>query len=217
LAIATFSSAPTVRDVTNQVTWLTSEPNKFPVSNNIASGAPGAGTQNGGVATAYESSTGPVGAILTAEMMDSNGSIATATAGVGCSFKNPDNTTNPPTPGHCDQPSQQLLSTLTVYNEGLNTTTWQLTAASATLTPNVINCGPVAAKTQTGSVCTATYPLFQTVVITATSPVKNGVRSFGGWSSNCQNVTFSVGATVETDTCTLPLNTSDATVGAIFN
>lgn len=217
LAIATFSSAPTVRDVTNQVTWFTSEPNKFPVTNNVASGAPGAGTQNGGVATAYESSTGPVGAIITAEMTDTNGSIATATAGVGCSFKNPDNTTNPPTPGHCDQPSQQLLSTLTVYNEGLNTTTWQLTAPSATNTPNVINCGPVAAKTQTGSVCTATYPLFTSVVITATSPVKNGIRSFGGWSSNCQNVTFSVGATVETDTCTLPLTTSDATVGAIFN
>ena len=33
LAIGTFSTAPTVRDLTNSVTWLTSEPNIFPVTN----------------------------------------------------------------------------------------------------------------------------------------------------------------------------------------
>jgi hypothetical protein len=227
LAIATFSSAPTVRDVTNQVTWFTSEPNKFPVTNNIASGAPGAGTQNGGVASAYESSTGPVGAIITAEMTDSNGSIATATAGVGCSFKNPDNTTNPPTPGHCDQPAQQLLSTLTVYNEGLNsgasgsatTGNWLLTAPSATGTPTVLHCGPGwAANGGTGgSVCTATYPLFTNglpTAVTITAPAQTGVR-FGGWSSNCTN-TGTITA-IGPNTCTIFLGSSDATVGAIFN
>jgi len=207
LAIATFSTAPTIRDVTNQVTWLTSEPNKFPISNNVASGAAGAGTQNGGVVTAYASSTGNVGATITAEMKDSNGSLATATATVGCPLVLP----NPPsTPGSCYQNIPQLLSTLTVYNEGLNQTGWELTAPSATGTPSVIHCGPGFGSTS--SVCTATYPLGTTVTITA--PAINGVN-FGGWSSNCTNT----GTVTQAgpNTCTINLSASDATVGAIFN
>src|SRR5216683_5103861 len=83
LAIGTFSTAPTVRDLTNSVKWLTSQPNKYPVTN-YSSSVTGTGTQNGGVVTAYEASVGNVGATITAEATDSNGSIATATAGVGC-------------------------------------------------------------------------------------------------------------------------------------
>ncbi len=106
LAIGTFSTAPTVRDLTNSVTWLTSEPNKFPVTN-YGNGAPGGGTQNGGVVSAYEASVGNVGATITAEATDSNGSIATATANVGCPFVLP----NPPTtPGSCFNFVPQLLS-----------------------------------------------------------------------------------------------------------
>jgi hypothetical protein len=206
LAIATYSTSPTIRDVTNQVTWLTSEPNKFPVSNNVASGAVGAGTQNGGVVTAYSASQGNNGAVITAELQDSNGSMAIATASVGCPLVLP----NPPnTPGSCYQPIPQLLSTLTVYNEGLNTTSWSLTAPSATGTANVIHCGPAFAST--GSVCTATYPLGTTVTITA--PATSA--KFGGWSSNCTN-TGTITATGP-NTCTVNLSTSDATVGAIFN
>jgi hypothetical protein len=214
LAIATFSSAPTVRDVTNQVTWFTSEPNKYPVSNNIGSGAPGAGTQNGGVVTANEPSNGPVGAIITAEMLDTNGSIATATANVGCPLVLPNPNGNPPTPGSCYNTVPQLLTTLTFFNEGLNTTNWLVTAPSATGTPNVLHCGPGwAANGQTGgSICTATYPRGTTVTITA--PAQTGVR-FGGWSSNCAN-TGTVTATGP-NTCTVSLSTSDATAGAIFN
>ena len=51
---------------------------------------------------------------------------------------------------------RSLLATLTVYNEGLNTTDWLVTAPSATGTPNVLHCGPGA--TAAGSVCVATYP-----------------------------------------------------------
>jgi hypothetical protein len=223
LAIGTFSTAPTVRDVTNQVTWLTSQPNKFPVTNNIGSGAPGAGTQNGGVVSAYEASVGNVGATITAEMLDTNGSLAVATAAVGCPYvaatpPTPATATTPATPGNpgtCNQTNiPPLLSTLTVYNEGLNTSNWLLTAPSATATPTVIHCGPGwAANGGTGgSVCTATYPLNTTVTITA--PAQNGVR-FGGWSSNCMNT----GTITQTgpNTCTIFLSTSDATVGAIFN
>ena len=215
LAIGTFSTAPTVRDLTNSVKWLTSEPNKFPVSN-YSPTVPGTGTQNGGVVSAYGASVGNVGAVITAEATDSSGSIATATANVGCPFVLANPTATPPTPGSCNEPIPQLLSTLTVYNEGLNPNTpeqggnWLVTAPSATGTPTVINCGPGAGAGK--SVCTATYPLGTTVTLTA--PPRTGVF-FGGWSSNCLN-TGTITPT-GTNTCTVNLSDSDATVGAIFN
>jgi hypothetical protein len=209
LAIGTFSTAPTVRDVTNSVTWLTSEPNKYPVTN-YSPTPPGPGTQNGGVVSAYEASVGNVGGIITAEATDSNGSIATATASVGCPLVLPNPNGNPPTPGTCFQNVPQLLTTLTVYNEGLNTTNWLVTAPSATGTLAVLNCGPGAGAGK--SVCTATYPLGTTVTLTA--PAQTGV-SFGGWSSDC----FNIAPVTQTgpNSCTVNLSTSDATVGAIFN
>jgi len=211
LAIGTFSTTPTVRDLTNSVTWITSEPNKFPVTNNN-SAPPGGGTENGGVVSAWGSSTGPVGATITAEATDSNGSIATATAGVGCPLVLP----NPPTtPGSCYQSPPfplPLLVTLTVYNEGLNITNWEVTASSATGTADVIHCGPGWALNggAGGSVCTATYPYGTTVTLTA--PATGA--AFGGWSSNCAN-TGTITATGP-NTCTVTL-TNDDTVGAIFN
>ncbi len=210
LAIGTFATAPFIRDVTNQVTWLTSEPNKFPVTNNVASGAAGAGTQNGGVVSAYSASVGNVGASITAEFLDKTGSLAVATATVGCPFR----AATPTDPGSCNTPVPQLLSTVTVYNEGLNTTGWELTAPSATGTPNVIHCGPgwTAGGGTGGSVCTATYPLGTNLIITA--PHVNGVN-FGGWSSNCTNTGTVTAA--GPNTCTINLGFSDVTVGAIFN
>ncbi len=230
LAIGTFSTEPTVRDVTNSVTWLTSAPNVFPVSN-YSSTVTGTGTQNGGVVSAYGASVGNVGATITAEAADSNGSIATATATVGCPLVLPNPTANPPTPGSCYQPIPQLLSTLTVYNEGLNPNTpeqggnWLLTAPSAvppqpgTTPPPVLHCGPGSPGAGLGnSVCTATYPLFDAAGnptrVTLTAPMRPGV-AFGGWSSNCTNT----GTITQTgpNTCTINLGASDATVGAIFN
>jgi hypothetical protein len=213
LAIGTFSTAPTVRDVTNSVTWLTSEPNKFPITTNN-SAAPGGGTENGGVVSAYEASVGDVGAIITAEATDSNGSIATATANVGCPLKLPDPTAHPPVPGSCFNFLPQLLTTLTVYNEGLDTTNWLVTAPSATGTQNVIHCGPGwAANGHTDvSVCTATYPLGSTVILTA--PAQEKVK-FGGWSSSCRPI-VPVNETGP-NSCSVTLGNTDATVGAIFN
>jgi hypothetical protein len=222
LAIGTFSTAPTVRDLTNSVKWITSSPNKFPITN-YSSTVTGTGTQNGGVVSAYESSVDKVGAIITAEATDGNGSLATATATVGCPLVLPNPSANPPTPGSCYQAIPQLLSTLTVYNEGLNPNTpelggnWLVTAPSATCDPRdqstckpVITCGPGAGTGK--SVCTATYPVGSTVTLTA--PQQDGVK-FGGWSSNCTNT----GTLKQTgpNTCTINLLSSDATVGAIFN
>jgi Big-like domain-containing protein/List-Bact-rpt repeat protein len=214
LAIGTFATPPTVRDMTNSVVWLTSEPNKYPITNNN-SAAPGGGTQNGGVVSDYEASVGNVGAVITAEAIDSNGSIATATANVGCPYILP----NPPTvPGSCYNTVPRLLATLTFYNEGLNTTNWLVTACdpnnpSPTCTP-VLNCGPGAGSGK--SVCTATFPLLTNSLptkVTIIAPARAGVN-FGGWSSNCTNT----GTVTQAgpNTCTITMNT-DETVGAIFN
>jgi hypothetical protein len=184
------------------------------VTNNNSS-APGGGTENGGVVTAYGSSVGNAGAVITAEATDtdSNGSLATASATFGCPLVLPDPTATPPVPGSCYPGSQStaLLSTLTVYNEGLNTTNWQVTAASATGTPNVLHCGPgwsLNPQNLGGSVCTATYPFGSTVTLTAAG------GAFGGWSYNCTpTAPITAGGP---NSCTVTL-TSDDTVGAIFN
>jgi hypothetical protein len=93
------------------------------------------------------------------------------------------------------------LNTLTVYNEGLNDTEWNVNAPSATGTANRLHCGPgwTANGGTGGSVCTTTYPInFQfpfdpkkpispsnpklppnTIILEA----KGG--AFGGWSYTC--------------------------------
>ncbi|MGB7547671.1 MAG: Ig-like domain-containing protein [Terracidiphilus sp.] len=178
LAIGTFSTPPYVRDLTNSptTTWLSSAPNSFPVNTNSGGGS-GA---SAGIVTAY----GSGGAVIIAESASSDGTIQTATATFSCPEVLP-----PPagsvsqTPGSCypgEPLGSQLVSTLTIYNRGLNTTNWLVTAPSATGTPNVLHCGPGWTGTG-GSVCTASYPTSGTVVLT--SP--DGAGAFGGWSSNC--------------------------------
>jgi uncharacterized protein YjdB len=220
LAIGTYSVAPYVRDVTNVVTWLTSFPNVFPVSNNINSAQ---GKENAGVVTAV----GAGSATIIAEATSPDGSIQTATATFNCpqALANPNG--DPPTLGSCVPGTQAsaLLSTLTVYNEGLDTTNWQVTAPSASTppTPYVLHCGPGWSMNPPpnnvgGSVCTATYPVGATVVLTATG------GNFGGWSYNCLPVTDATGSTLYTgppiqngpNYCKVIL-TSDDTVGGIFN
>lgn len=210
LAIGTFSAPPTVRDVTNLPTtrWISSAPNVFPVNTN-SGGNSGA---TAGIVTAYGSGS----ADILAEVTATDGSILTAQATFNCPLVLPTATTA----GSCYQGSQApaLLSTLTVYNEGLNTTNWLVTAPSATGTPNVLNCGPGAGPGK--SVCVATYPVNSTVILTAPA---NGA-AFGGWSYNCTPSDASgkplPGPVYWTATgpnyCVVTLTTND-TVGAIFN
>lgn len=212
LAIGTFSTAPTVRDVTNTVTWLSSTPNTFPVSTNNSGSQ---GRSNAGVASAF----GTGSAVIIAEATATDGSVQTATATFSCPLALPDPTTHPPTPGSCFPGSEAtaLLSTLTVYNEGLNTTNWEITAPSATGTPNVIHCGPgwALGGGTGGSVCTATFPADTNGLptqVTVTSPA--GAGAFGGWSTNCTATTPVTAA--GPNSCTVTL-TSDETVGAIIN
>src|SRR5580698_9269097 len=218
LAIGTFSDVPYVRDLTNSVVWLSSAPDVFPVTTDNATVNPGA---PGGVVTAY----GSGGSTIIAEATSTDGTIQTATATFDCPLVLP----NPPlTAGSCYTGSQadSLLSTLTVYNEGLNTTDWQVTAPSATGTPDVIHCGPGWSLKggAGGSVCTASYPNGTPVTLTAPA----GAGAFGGWSSNCtptvainaagpNSCTIIVGNVTASGTPDLNLGNSNVTVGAIFN
>jgi hypothetical protein len=214
LAVGTFSTPPYVRDLTQSVTWLSSEPNYFPVDTNTG-GNTGA---TAGIVTAYAAG----GAVIIAEYTDpSTNSIQTATSTFNCPLTLPNPNGDPPTPGSCYQGVVgPLLATLTVYNEGLNTTNWEVTAPSATGTPDVIHCGP-GWPGAGGSVCTATYPVGTTVTLTAPA---TGAK-FGGWSNitctpiipvnesgpnQCQITPTSGGSSV-TD------SSPNVTVGAIFN
>jgi uncharacterized protein YjdB len=206
LAFGTFSVAPYVRDLTNSVTWRSSAPDVFPVNSNSSAAQPVGATA--GVVTAY----GSGGAAIIAEATSSDGSIQTASATFNCPLVLP----NPPTtPGSCFAGSQApaLKATITVYNEGLNTTNWEVTAPSATGTPDVIHCGPGWALNggTGGSVCAAPYPIGTTVTLTA--PVG---AAFGGWSSNC-TATAVTAAGPNSCTVTISPDNPNVTVGAIFN
>jgi uncharacterized protein YjdB len=237
LAIAPYSSAPYVRDVTNDpnTTWISTEPELFPVDTNTG-GNPGA---SAGLVTAYASG----GAVIVAEASSADGTIQTATSTFNCPEVLPlPGVTNPSCyPG--ETPATTLLETLTLYNEGLNTTNWEVTAPSATGTPDVLHCGPgwTVNGGSGGSVCTATYPTTLGQPTTGVLPVGaaascpaatattlSGIlitapdtgAQFGGWSYNCTS----------TDECGNPVSwtaagpnycvvnpTTNDTIGAIFN
>jgi uncharacterized protein YjdB len=206
LAYGTFSAAPYVRDLTNSVTWRSSFPDIFPVNSNNSVPEPVGATA--GVVTAY----GSGGTTIIAEARSSDGSIQTASATFNCPLVLP----NPPTTaGSCYPGSQApgLKATITVYNEGLNTTNWEITAPSATGTPDVIHCGPGWALNggTGGSVCAAPYPIGTTVTLTA--PVG---AAFGGWSYNC-TATAVTAAGPNSCTVTISPDNPNVTVGAIFN
>lgn len=210
LAIGTFSTPPTIRDLTNSVTWISSFPSVFPVNSN-GTGVPNLGAP-AGVVTAYGSGN----ATITAEATDvATGSIQTATATFACPLVMPSATSA----GTCYPGSQApaLLATVTVYNEGLNTSGWLVTAPSATGTPNVIHCGPGSAGANLGSsVCVATYPIGTTLTLTA--PAESGVQ-FGGWSSSCTSIAPDPSTAAGPNTCTFKISNTNTniSVGAIFN
>jgi hypothetical protein len=208
LAFGTFSAAPYVRDLTNSVTWVSSAPDVFPVNSNSSVPEPVGSTA--GVVTAY----GSGGTTIIAEARSSDGSIQTAAATFNCPLVLP----NPPTTaGSCYPGSQApaLKATITVYNEGLNTTNWEVTAPSATGTPDVIHCGPGWALSggTGGSVCAAPYPIGTTVTLTAPA----NAASFGGWSDSCTATAPVTAAGPNTCTVTISPDNPNVTVGAIFN
>ncbi|MGA8743076.1 MAG: hypothetical protein WB561_17955, partial [Terracidiphilus sp.] len=227
LAIGTFSQAPFVRDVTNDstTTWISSAPNLFPVNTNCTGSSTNPPTTcagygaSAGIVTAYAAGS----AQIVAESSSPDGTIQTATSTFSC----PQVIAAPPIPASCPADTtgvpQQLISTITIYNRGLNTTNWEVTAPSATGTPNVIHCGPgwTLNGGAGGSVCTASYPNSVAGTVILTSPA--GAGAFGGWSSNCtpsdQNgnpIPPGTETAAGPNYCTVSL-LSDDTVGIIVN
>jgi uncharacterized protein YjdB len=221
------------------VTWVSTAPYDFPINSAGASGA------TGGLATADASGTddiyavaaNPDSTLVYSPIVTFNCPYAAPTYGtITTTLANGTTTTttdysNLLNPGTCNSltVADSLLSTLTVFNTGLNTTNWLITADSATGTADVIHCGGSTEQAAAGgSVCEATYP--NGTVVTLTAPIETGV-DFGGWSSNCTaqgNVTAGgpntckvvvgggcvLNANTGTYTCS---NSSNVSVGAIFN
>lgn len=185
LAIGTFSQPPYVRDLTNAptTTWLSSEPESFPVGQSSL----GSGGNNGasaGLVTAYSSG----GADIIAESTSKDGTIQVAQATFACPEVIPGPGVTTPSCYPNEPPAAELLATVTVFNEGLNTTDWEVTGPSATGTPNVIHCGPGWALNggTGGSVCTGTYPMIAKTPAGTPGVVLEGQgAAFGGWSYNC--------------------------------
>jgi len=196
LAFGTFSTTPTVRDLTNTVTWISTSPEVA----SIDSG--GTGGEVGGLATAM----GYTGnSVIYAEGTNPDGTIVLSNSET-FTCKDPDLAVCVQSQAH------PQFATLTVFNAGENDKTWLITGPSDTGTPDLIHCGP-GWKGKGGSVCTGTYETGTTVVLTE-SPTGSG---FGGWSSGdgapgvgCQEANL-----LTSPTCTITL-TSDTSVGAIF-
>ena len=220
LAYGTFSTPPTVQDITNginhngfvaPVTWVSTSPNLFPINSSGKTGS------TGGLVTADASGSDVIYAVAA----NPDGTVVySPSVTFNCPFVayDPGNpSANPPvqpTLGSCNDHTiaSGLLVTLTVFNAGLNTTDWLITAPSATGTPKVIDCGPGSGSA--GSICTATYPLG--TIVTLTAPAEPGV-AFGGWSWNCLATTVTAAGP---NTCTVQLGvdgSSNVSVGAIFN
>ena len=197
LAFGTFSTPPLVRDITNEVTWLSLLPEVASINSGGTLG------EQAGLATAqgYTGNT-----VIYAEDTKSNpdGTVVLSNAQT---FTCKDPNTNTCDPG----PATPQFATITVFVEGENTspTGEYITAPSDTGTANLIHCGPDWTGSG-GQVCTGTYAVGSTVKLTENLPA--GSTFFGGWSSGSDcaesNPTTST-------TCTVTL-TGNSSVGVIF-
>ncbi len=199
LAFGTYSVTPTVRDITDSVTWISSLPEVASIN---SSGTPG---ESGGLATS-QGYTGFTN--IFAEATNPDGTVV---------ISSPNTFTCQAASGVCEQAvAHPQFATITIYNAGENNTTWLVTAPSDTGTPNLIHCGPGWSGSG-GSVCTGTYETGSTITITE-SPTGAG---FGGWSSG-DGVGGGVACTpaagktlLDSPTCTVTLS-GNASIGAIF-
>lgn len=211
LAFGTYSTAPTVRDITNTVNWISLLPEVASINSYGLGGPAGSGGSSGelgGLATA-QGYTGDT--VIYAEATNPDGTVV---------LSNPQTfTCKDPSTNVCDQSvATPQFATITVFVEGENTaaTGEYVTAPSDTGTPNLIHCGPDWTGSG-GQVCTGTYAVGSTVTLTENLP--SGSSYFGGWStgSACAEAgspeNLSILAT--TTTCTVTLS-GNASVGVIF-
>ena len=230
MAFGTYSTNPTVRDITNSVTWISTLPEVAEI-NSCGSG-PG---NNCGSGTPGGPSGGPQGEYA---------GIATSMGYTGNSVIYAiDNTTNPdgtvvlsnPQTFTCKDAILQIcvqtvptpqFATITVFIAGTQTAASgeYVTAPSDTGTPNLIHCG----KEYTGAggqVCTGTYEVGAKV--TLTENLGAGNANFGGWStgSGCvdsSGTPLTPAQLATSTTCTVSVNGNSGTldgnisVGVIF-
>ena len=202
LAFGTFSKTPTIRDITDSVTWISLQTEVASINSGSEPG------ESAGLATAMGYSGNSV---IYAESTNKDGTVV---------LSNPETFTcsDPNNNNQCSQGvAHPQFATITIFNTGANNSTWVVTAPSDTNTPDLIHCGP-GWKGAGGSVCTGTYET-GTVVTLTESPTGTG---FGGWNSgdgdaNLGGVcTPAAGKTLlNSPTCTVTLN-GNTSVGAIF-
>jgi hypothetical protein len=237
LAFGTYSTTPTVRDITNSVTWFSSSPEVAEVD---SCGAAGSGP---GVGVCPSGGTGPVGP--SGGLPGEYAGLATAMGYEGDSvIYAVDNTTNTdgtvvlsnPVTFTCDLagsnppvcvqsvPTPQF-ATITIFIAGEQTAASGefVTAPSDTGTPNLIHCG----REYTGSggqVCTGTYEVGSKVTLTENLPA--GSSDFGGWSTGAgcvdsSNNPLTPAQLATSTTCTISVNgtgtlAGNISVGVIF-
>ncbi len=210
LAFGTFSTPPLVRDITDEVSWISLLPevasiNSGGTAGELAGLATAQGYTGNTVIYAEDTKTNPDGTIVL-----SNSQTFTC---------------KDPVTSVCDQQTAQpQFATVTIFVEGENTSSTGefVTAPSDTGTPNLIHCGPDWTGSG-GQVCTGTYETGSTVVLTENLPA--GSSFFGGWSAGdgvsptntCQEAGDPVNSSIlrTSTTCTLTLN-GNASVGVIF-
>ena len=223
LAFGTFTTTPTLRDITDSVNWISLEPNLVSINSVGTAGeqaglATAMGYEGLGVIYAEDTTSNPDGTVVLSNSV-------TFTCDVPGS--------NPP---RCEQSlAPALLATLTAFNAGSNNTNWLITAPSGTqiiggqTTCNVatgclIHCGPGSEIAGYGnSVCTGTYAAGTNVTLTASlagdSISPEFTSTFGGWTANCDNTINTPNTSAN---CTFP-NTAtpsglvgDQSAGALF-
>jgi hypothetical protein len=238
------------------VTWISTAPYIFPINSAGTAGATGglATADGSGNTNIYAVAANPDATLVYSPIVVFNCPYKAPTYGT-ITVTLPNGTTTTTTdysdlldPGTCNTITiaDSLLSTLTVFNAGVNTSGWLITAPSATGTPDVIHCGgSVEQATLEGSVCEATYPNGTLVILTAPAePGASPAVNFGGWSEGCTPCTLAGGVcttiaappfytaagpnyckVVVGGGCTLNVNTgtytctnsSNMSVGAVFN
>src|SRR6185437_9501030 len=164
LAFGTYSTVPTVRDITNQVTWISLLPEVASINSYGSAGASGSGGASGelaGLATA-EGYTGTTD--IYAEATNPDGTVVLSNSQ---EFTCKDSGT-----GVCNPSvATPQFATISVFIEGENTsaTGEYVTAPSDTGTANLIHCGPDWTGTG-GQVCKGTYEVGSTVTLTENLP-----------------------------------------------
>jgi len=163
IAIGNYSGAPTTLDLTDVVTWQSSDDAVGTINSNGFATANNDGFATITASCSWISTSAPTGSCSTA---NSNALIAgTATLQVSGNAGN-----------------GSILPTLTIYEVGSGTGSVTGSPEPPSPPPGLISCD----RTATSSSCTGYYSVGTTVTLTATP---DSGSSFGGWSSNCTPIT----------------------------